>query len=142
MDEEIKTGEMINVDDTITVEEDYTVLEIENPVVIDDSSDETDESEIIYEEAIGYKTNIDEAKEEMKNRILAILEKGEISSEDNSELELLQNKYTENFNALKSLANEKDINTGVKDSNESIETNIDYSNGALSVGTFIHMQSK
>ena len=126
MDEEIKTGEMINVDDTITVEEDYTVLEIENPVVIDDSSDETDESEIIYEEAIGYKTNIDEAKEEMKNRILAILEKGEISSEDNSELELLQDKYTENFNALKSLANEKDINTSVKDSNESIETNMDY----------------
>ena len=127
MDEEIKTGEMINVDDTIAVEEDYTVLEIENPVVIDDSSDETDENEIIYEEAIGYKTNIDEAKEEMKNRILAILEKGEITSEDNSELELLQDKYTENFNALKSLANEKDINTSVnKDSNESIETNMDY----------------
>ena len=127
MDEEIiKTGEMINVDESITVEEDYTVLEIENPVVIDDSSDETDENEIIYEEAIGYKTNIDEAKEEMKNRILAILEKGEISSEDNSELELLQDKYTENLNALKSLANEKDINTSVKDSNESIETNIEY----------------
>ena len=127
MDEEIiKTGEMINVDESITVEEDYTVLEIENPVVIDDSSDETDENEIIYEEAIGYKTNIDEAKEEMKNRILAILEKGEISSEDNSELELLQDKYTENLNALKSLANEKDINTSVKDSNESIEVNMNY----------------
>ena len=119
MDEEqVKTGEMMGEEnEEIEITEDYTLLE-DTTVIVDDDSDI--QENVLYNEAMGYKEEIDNVKEELRNKILAILEAGEIKSEDNDELTLLQEKYTENYTALKTLSVEKGTNT---DSNEFIFDN-------------------
>lgn len=119
MDEEqVKTGEMMGEEnEEIEITEDYTLLE-DTTVIVDDDSDI--QENVLYNEAMEYKEEIDNVKEELRNKILAILEAGEIKSEDNDELTLLQEKYTENYTALKTLSVEKGTNT---DSNEFIFDN-------------------
>ena len=52
MDEEIKTGEMTGeIDESITVEEDFTLLEGKAVSITDDSDNKTSEDEA-YEEAL------------------------------------------------------------------------------------------
>lgn len=119
MDEEqVKTGEMMGEEnEEIEITEDYTLLE-DTTVIVDDDSDI--QENVLYNEAMVYKEEIDNVKEELRNKILAILEAGEIKSEDNDELTLLQEKYTENYTALKTLSVEKGTNT---DSNEFVFDN-------------------
>ena len=128
MDEEVKTGEMTGLEneDITTIEEDYTQLESDT-VKIDDDSDLQDEA--LYNQALEYKEALDEVKNEMKEILLAVLEKGEINANDTNAIEQLQEQYTESYTALQILAGENDIkvNTGDKDtSNIVINGDIDY----------------
>lgn len=117
-EDQVKTGEMMGEEnEEIEITEDYTLLE-DTTVIVDDDSDI--QENVLYNEAMEYKEEIDNVKEELRNKILAILEAGEIKSEDNDELTLLQEKYTENYTALKTLSVEKGTNT---DSNEFIFDN-------------------
>ena len=123
MDEEqVKTGEMMGEEnEEIEITEDYTLLE-GTTVIVDDDSDI--QENVLYNEAMEYKEEIDNVKEELRNKILAILEAGEIKSEDNDELTLLQEKYTENYTALQTIA--QDVTGDSKDSNESVNIGLDY----------------
>lgn len=129
MDEEqVKTGEMaaLEDEDITTIEEDYTKLESDT-IKIDDDSDLQDEA--IYNQALEYKEVLDEVKNEMKDILLAVLEKGEINANDTNAIEQLQEQYTESYTALQILAGENDIkvNKGDKDtSNIVIDGDIDY----------------
>ena len=75
MDEEVKTGEMAELDDSIIVDEDYTLYE-GKAVVIDDDSDNITSDEEIYKEALEYKESLDEIRTELKEKLLNILDKG------------------------------------------------------------------
>ena len=124
MDEEVKTGEMTELDDSITVDEDYTLYE-GKAVAIDDDSDNITSDEEIYKEALEIKESLDEIRTELKEKLLNILDKGKLTVTDTCVLELLQDQYSENFNALKRLVNSK-LPGGKGSSTESIETTIDY----------------
>ena len=124
MDEEVKTGEMTELDDSITVDEDYTLYE-GKAVAIDDDSDNITSDEEIYKEALEYKESLDEIRTELKEKLLNILDKGKLTVADTCVLELLQDQYSENFNALKRLVNSK-LPGGKGSSTESIETTMDY----------------
>ena len=111
---------------TIDIEEDYTKLEGAAILINDDSDIQND---TLYNEAIEYKSKIDETREALKSKLLSILEKGEINSEDSSEISLLQDQYTENYTALQTLASENNIKADNTDSNSSeviINSEIDY----------------
>ena len=124
MDEEVKTGEMTELDDSITVDEDYTLYE-GKAVAIDDDSDNMTSDDEIYKEALEYKESLDEIRTELKEKLLNILDKGKLTVTDTCVLELLQDQYSENFNALKGLVNSK-LPGGKGSSTESIETTMDY----------------
>ena len=124
MDEEVKTGEMTELDDGITVDEDYTLYE-GKAVAIDDDSDNITSDEEIYQEALEIKESLDEIRTELKEKLLNILDKGKLTVTDTCVLELLQDQYSENFNALKGLVNSK-LPGGKGSSTESIETTMDY----------------
>ena len=124
MDEEVKTGEMTELDDSITVDEDYTLYE-GKAVAIDDDSDNMTSDEEIYKEALEYKESLDEIRTELKEKLLNILDKGRLTVADTCVLELLQDQYSENLNALKKLVNSK-LPGGKGNSTESIETTMDY----------------
>ena len=124
MDEEVKTGEMTELDDSITVDEDYTLYE-GKAVAIDDDSDNITSDEEIYKEALEYKESLDEIRTELKEKLLNILDNGKLTVADTCVLELLQDQYSENFNALKKLVNSK-LPGGKGNSTESIETTMDY----------------
>lgn len=125
MDDLVKDdGTMMGEEDSsISIEEDYTVLETEG-VKVDDDSDLQDEVENIFSAASEYKDVIDETKAALVERIVAILEKGEITAEDNDAIAELQDKYTENYTALQTLA--QDVTGDSKDSNESVNIGLDY----------------
>ena len=122
--EEVKTGEMTELDDSITVDEDYTLYE-GKAVAIDDDSDNITSDEEIYKEALEIKESLDEIRTELKEKLLNILDKGKLTVSDTCVLELLQDQYSENFNALKALVNSK-LPGGKGSSTESIETTMDY----------------
>ena len=61
----------------------------------------------------------------MKEKLLNILDKGKLTVTDTCVLELLQDQYSENFNALKKIVNSK-LPGGKGSSTESIETTMDY----------------
>ena len=124
MDEEVKTGEMTELDDSITVDEDYTLYE-GKAVAIDDDSDNITSDEEIYKEALEYKESLDDIRTELKEKLLNILDKGKLTVTDTCVLELLQDQYSENFNALKALVNSK-LPGGKGSATESIETTMDY----------------
>ena len=124
MDEDVKTGEMTELDDGITVDEDYTLYE-GKAVAIDDDSDNITSDEEIYKEALEIKESLDEIRTELKEKLLNILDKGKLTVTDTCVLELLQDQYSENFNALKRLVNSK-LPGGKGSSTESIETTMDY----------------
>ena len=124
MDEEVKTGEMTELDDSITVDEDYTLYE-GKAVAIDDDSDNITSDEEIYKEALEIKESLDEIRTELKEKLLNILDKGKLTVTDTCVLELLQDQYSESFNALKRLVNSK-LPGGKGSSTESIETTMDY----------------
>ena len=129
MDEEVKTGEMTGLgddEDITTIEEDYTKLESDS-IKIDDDSDLQDDA--LYNEAMGHKNTLDEVKAEMKEVLLAILEKGEINANDTNTIEQLQEQYTESYTALQILAGDNDIkvsNGDINTSNVVSEGQIDY----------------
>ena len=124
MDEEVKTGEMTELDDSITVDEDYTLYE-GKAVAIDDDSDNITSDEEIYKEALEIKESLDEIRTELKEKLLNILDKGKLTVSDTCVLELLQDQYSENFNALKALVNSK-LPGGKGSSTESVTTTMDY----------------
>lgn len=119
MDEEVKTGEMTGLEDEdiTTIEEDYTQLESDT-IKIDDDSDL--QNDVSYNQALEYKETLDEIKAEMKEILLAVLEKGEINANDTSAIEQLQEQYTEGYTALKTLTIE---NNNISDTNEIILDN-------------------
>ena len=130
MDDEIKTGEMTGeIDENITVEEDFTLLEGRAVTISDDSDNKTDDEEV-YEEALEIKESLDDIRDQIKDKLLGILEKGKITDADGCEIELLNDQYTEKYNELKDIANT--VIPGGKGSNsdisttEKIEVNIDY----------------
>ena len=122
--EEVKTGEMTELDDSITVDEDYTLYE-GKAVAIDDDSDNITSDEEIYKEALEIKESLDDIRTELKEKLLNILDKGKLTVSDTCVLELLQDQYSENFNALKALVNSK-LPGGKGSSTESVETTMDY----------------
>ena len=130
MDEEIKTGEMIGeIDESIAVEEDFTLLEGQAVTISDDSDNKTDEEEV-YEEALDIKESLDDIRDQIKDKLLDILEKGKITDADGCEIELLNDQYTEKYNELKDIANTvipggKGTNSDTS-STEKIEVNINY----------------
>ena len=124
MDEEVKTGEMTELDDSITVDENYTLYE-GKAVAIDDDSDNITSDEEIYKEALEIKESLDEIRTELKEKLLNILDKGKLTVTDTCVLELLQDQYSENFNTLKKIVNSK-LPGGKGSSTESVETTMDY----------------
>ena len=125
MDDEIKTGEMTGeIDESITVEEDFTLLEGKAVSITDDSDNKTSEDEA-YEEALEIKESLDEIRTELKEKLLNILDKGKLTVTDTCVLELLQDQYSENFNALKKIVNSK-LPGGKGSSTESVTTTMDY----------------
>ena len=124
MDEEVKTGEMTELDNSITVDEDYTLYE-GKAVAIDDDSDNITSDEEIYKEALEIKESLDDIRTELKEKLLNILDKGKLTVTDTCVLELLQDQYSENFNALKKIVNSK-LSGGKGSSTESITTTMDY----------------
>ena len=120
MDEEVKTGEMTGLgddEDITTIEEDYTKLESDS-IKIDDDSDL--QNDALYNQALEYKEVLDEVKTEMKDILLAVLEKGEINANDTNAIEQLQEQYIENYTTLKTLTIE---NNNISDTNEIILDN-------------------
>ncbi len=123
MDEEIKeVGEMAIIEDEeeITIEEDYTTLEAETIIIDDDSNIQTDAE---YEQAVEQKELADEAREALSAVLLSVLEKGEINDDDIAEIAAQQEIYTENVTALKILGIE---NEGEKSSTDIVTTSMDY----------------
>ena len=133
MDEEIKTGEMTGeIDESITVEEDFTLLEGKAVSITDDSDNKTNEEEV-YEEALEIKELLDDIRQQIKDKLLDILEKGRITDADGCEIELLNDQYTEKYNELKDVANTvipggKGTNSESSTTNttEVVKVNIDY----------------
>ena len=135
MDEEIKTGEMTGeIDESITVEEDFTLLEGKAVSITDDSDNKTSEDEA-YEEALEIKESLDDIRQQIKDKLLDILEKGRITDADGCEIELLNDQYTEKYNELKDVANSvlpggkgasSTTNTTTTDTTEIVKVNIDY----------------
>ena len=125
MDEEIKeVGEMAVIEDEeeIVIEEDYTALEAETIIVDDDSNIQTDAE---YEQAVEQKELADEAREALSAVLLSVLEKGEINDDDIAEIAAQQEIYTENVTALKILG--LTTETGTENSTTNVITsNIDY----------------
>ena len=139
MDEEIKTGEMTGeIDESITVEEDFTLLEGKAVSITDDSDNKTSEDEA-YEEALDIKESLDDIRQQIKDKLLDILEKGKITDADGCEIELLNDQYTEKYNELKDVANtvipggkgassttDTTTNDTTTDTTEIVKVNIDY----------------
>ena len=128
MDEEIKeVGEMAIIEDEedITIEEDYTTLEAETIIIDDDSNIQTDAE---YEQAVEQKELADEAREALSAVLLSVLEKGEINDDDIAEIAAQQEIYTENVTDLKilglTIGDEK--STAGKSTTNVITSNIDY----------------
>lgn len=123
MDEEIKeVGEMavIEGEEEITIEEDYTTLEAETIIIDDDSNIQTDAE---YEQAVAQKELADGAREALSAVLLSVLEKGEINDDDIAEIAAQQEIYTENVTALKILGIETEDE---KNTTNVITSNIDY----------------
>ena len=123
MDEEIKgVGEMPIIEDEeeITIEEDYTTLEAETIIIDDDSNIQTDAE---YEQAVEQKELADEAREALSAVLLSVLEKGEINDDDIAEITAQQEIYIENVTALKILGIETEDE---KSTTNVITSNIDY----------------
>ena len=123
MDEEIKeVGEMAVIEDEeeIVIEENYTALEAETIIVDDDSDIQTDAE---YEKAVEQKELADEAREALSAVLLSVLEKGEMSDDDIAEIAAQQEIYIENVTALKILGIE---NEDEQNSSNVITSNIDY----------------
>ena len=136
MDEEIKTGEMTGeIDESITVEEDFTLLEGKAVSITDDSDNKTSEDEA-YEEALDIKESLDDIRQQIKDKLLDILEKGKITDADGCEIELLNDQYNEKYNELKDLANTvipggkgasiENASTTDNSTTEIVKINIDY----------------
>ena len=136
MDEEIKTGEMTGeIDESITVEEDFTLLEGKAVSITDDSDNKTSEDEA-YEEALEIKESLDDIRQQIKDKLLDILEKGRITDADGCEIELLNDQYNEKYNELKDLANTvipggkgtsiENASTTDNSTTEIVKVNIDY----------------
>ena len=130
MDDEIKTGEMTGeIDESIAVEEDFTLLEGQAVTISDDSDNKTDKEEV-YEEALDIKESLDDIRDQLKDKLLDILEKGKITDADGCEIELLNDQYTEKYNELKNLASTVIPGGGGASSDnsstEKVEVNIDY----------------
>ena len=128
MDEEIKeVGEMavIEGEEEITIEDDYTTLEAETIIIDDDSNIQTDAE---YEQAVEQKELADEAREALSAVLLSVLEKGEINDDDIAEIAAQQEIYTENVTALKilGLTTEDEKSTAGKSTTNVITSNIDY----------------
>ena len=128
MDEEIKeVGEMavIEGEEEITIEEDYTTLEAETIIIDDDSNIQADAE---YEQAAAQKELADEAREALSAVLLSVLEKGEINDDDIAEIAAQQEIYTENVTALKilGLTAEDEKSTAGKSTTNVITSNIDY----------------
>ena len=125
MDEEIKeVGEMAVIEDEeeISIEEDYTTLEAETIIIDDDSNIQTDAE---YEQAVEQKELADGAREALSAVLLSVLEKGEINDDDIAEIAAQQEIYTENVTALKILG--LTTETGTENSTTNVITsNIDY----------------
>ena len=123
MDEEIKeVGEMAIIEDEeeISIEEDYTALEAETIIVDDDSNIQTDAG---YEQAVERKELADEAREALSAVLLSVLEKGEINDDDIAEIAAQQEIYTENVTALKTLEIETEDK---KSSTDIVTTSMNY----------------
>ena len=136
MDDEIKTGEMTGeIDESITVEEDFTLLEGKAVSISDDSDNKTNEEEV-YEEALDIKESLDDIRQQIKDKLLDILEKGKITDADGCEIELLNDQYNEKYNTLKDLANTvipggkgtsiENASTTDNSTTEIVKINIDY----------------
>lgn len=136
MDDEIKTGEMTGeIDESITVEEDFTLLEGKAVSINDDSDNKTKEEEV-YEEALDVKESLDDIRQQIKDKLLNILEKGKITDADSCEIELLNDQYNEKYNELKDLANTvipggkgtsiENASTTDNSTTEIVKINIDY----------------
>ena len=136
MDDEIKTGEMTGeIDESITVEEDFTLLEGKAVSISDDSDNKTKEEEV-YEEALDVKESLDDIRQQIKDKLLGILEKGKITDADGCEIELLNDQYNEKYNELKDLANTvipggkgtsiENASTTDNSTTEIVKVNIDY----------------
>ena len=136
MDDEIKTGEMTGeIDESITVEEDFTLLEGKTVSINDDSDNKTKEEEV-YEEALDVKESLDDIRQQIKDKLLNILEKGKITDADGCEIELLNDQYNEKYNELKDLANTvipggkgtsiENASTTDNSTTEIVKINIDY----------------
>ena len=68
-------------------------------------------------EVLNYNKSYDDARIQVKNILLSILEAGEITQNDNNELEKLMDSYTENYTVIKSL--------GVQFTNEQQQNKLD-----------------
>ncbi|WP_434794429.1 hypothetical protein TPDSL_14100 [Terrisporobacter petrolearius] len=103
-----ENGELIEVieEDDIFVEEDTGLeeqddlfYEVEDDIVQEGEDEE--EFDNIQEVTVEAKENYDNAKEQLVAIFTSILEKGEITAEDNVEIEQVKEQYSEAYNSIK-----------------------------------------
>ena len=116
---------VIEDEEEISIEEDYTALEAETIIIDDDSNIQTDAE---YEQAVAQKELADEAREALSAVLLSVLEKGEINDDDIAEIAAQQAIYNENVTAIKILGieTEDEKSTAGKSTTNVITSNIDY----------------
>lgn len=100
-----ENGELIETIEIEEVFEDDTGLEEKEDsfyeLAEDDITQEVEEFNSIEEDIVSGKENYEEAKQQLVDIFTSILEKGEITAEDNIEIEQVKEQYSEAYNSIK-----------------------------------------
>ena len=99
-----ENGELIEVIELEEVFEDDTGLEEKEDSFYeteDGITQEVEEFNSIEEDIVAGKENYGEAKQQLVDIFTSILEKGEITAEDNTEIEQVKEQYSEAYNSIK-----------------------------------------
>ena len=100
-----ENGELIEVIELEEVFEEDTGLEEKEDsfyeLAEDDITQEVEEFNSIEEDIVSGKENYEEAKQQLVDIFTSILEKGEITAEDNIEIEQVKEQYSEAYNSIK-----------------------------------------
>lgn len=102
---EDENGELIETIEIEEVFEEDTGLEEKEDsfyeLAEDDITQEVEEFNSIEEDIVSGKENYEEAKQQLVDIFTSILEKGEITAEDNTEIEQVKEQYSEAYNSIK-----------------------------------------
>lgn len=102
---EDENGELIETIEIEEVFEEDTGLEEKEDsfyeLAEDDITQEVEEFNSIEEDIVSGKENYEEAKQQLVDIFTSILEKGEITAEDNIEIEQVKEQYSEAYNSIK-----------------------------------------